>query len=454
MAFNRRDFLKLAGAAGAAFAANGCRGLVGGSSPGGGGQGTGQQPPPQGIAAIEHIIFTMQENRSFDHYWGRLPQYRASKGYPGTVDGLPADATNPTFDGTGTIPSHHIGTDRHEGLSPGWDESHRCWNRSDPASPTATLDGFAYTAANFSRNTTYTTMCDFEGRRAMAYYDQTDFPYYYELASQFAMSDRHFSSVMTATQPNRMYLLGGSSFGHIRPLSTGDKKISAPTIFDLLEQKGITWKVYLQDLGAPHAYSYYSLFESSSSHADKIVDGSQFFTDCANGRLPQVAMFESGVSAGLDEHPTSDVFRGCQLMQKVFGAIMKSPLWGKSATFFTYDEFGGFYDHVAPPSAVPPDDIPPMLQPGDTPGGFDRYGFRVPFAAISPFSRQHYVSHTVTDHTSILKFIETRFGLSSLTQRDASAADLTELFDFSQATFATPPPLPGDGNHVLDFCNV
>ena len=105
--------------------------------------------------------------------------------------------------------------------------------------------------------------------------------------------------------------------------------------------------------------------------------------------------------------------------------------------------------------APKPDDIPPILEPQDTPGDFDRYGYRVPFIAVSPFSRKNFVSHTVTDHTSILKFIERRFGLGSLTNRDANAADLTEMFDFAGAPWSTPPSdLPGDGDHRLDRCNV
>ncbi|MBV9285271.1 MAG: phosphoesterase, partial [Acidimicrobiia bacterium] len=123
-------------------------------------------------------------------------------------------------------------------------------------------------------------------------------------------------------------------------------------------------------------------------------------------------------------------------------ALMKSPNWSSSALFLTYDENGGFYDHVPPPAAVTPDDIPPMLQPGDAPGAFDRLGFRVPVSVVSPYSKQHYVSHITYDHTSTLKFIETRFGLPPLTRRDAAAADMTDFFDFSHASFATPPRLP------------
>src|SRR3954470_18340494 len=461
MGVNRRDFLKIAGTTGAVIAANGCRGLGGGGSEAGGGDGGGGTTPPPGggggdINSVEHIIFTMQENRSFDHYFGKLPQYRQANGIPGEVDGLPeGGASNPSYDESTTIESHHLGTDQHENLSPAWNESHRCWNRHDPAGPMPALDGFVYAAANYSRQTTEPA-CDFEGRRAMGYYTENELPYYYALASKFAMSDRHFSSVMTATQPNRMYLLAGSSYGYIRPLreTNGDRQVAAPTIFERLQDKGISWKIYLMDKGAPHAFSYYALFQGYNSHSDKVVKGEQFFDDVKNGNLPQVVMFESGVSNGLDEHPRNDIFKGTQIMRRLFNAIMQSPIWGKSVTFFTYDEGGGFYDHVPPPTAVKPDDIPPKLLPQDTVGDFDRYGYRVPFVAVSPFSRKNYVSHTVSDHTSILKFIEKRFGLSSLTNRDAAAHDFSDMFDFANPPYVTPPSMPGDGAHPLSRCDV
>jgi phospholipase C len=462
MSVNRRDFLKIAGTTGAVVAANGCRGLgdEGGDGGNGGGGGGGNGA---GISAVEHIVFTMQENRSFDHYFGKLPDYRNARGLPNSVDGLPAGASNPSFDETFTIESHHLATDQHENLSPSWRESHRQWNRHDPASATGLLNGFVYTAANYSRNSVNSEpVCDFEGRRAMGYYTEADLPYYYALASQFAMSDRHFSSVLTATQPNRMYLLGGSSFGYIRPLNSvnGDKPIEAPAIFDVLEQKGISWKIYMVNKASPDEYTYYALFrgfyDKGRKDNPKIVDAEQFFTDAANGALPQVAMFESGVASGLDEHPRNDIFVGAQLMRRVFNALMKGPLWSKTAAFLTYDEAGGFFDHVPPPNAVPPDGIPPKLLADDPQAGFDRYGFRVPMIAVSPFARRNYVSHTVSDHTSILKFIERRFGLNPLTQRDANAHDLTDMFDFSNPSWMTPPTdLPGDStHHVIDRCNV
>src|SRR5205807_9500562 len=140
-------------------------------------------------------------------------------------------------------------------------------------------------------------------------------------------------------------------------------------------------------------------------------------------------------------HPSSNSQVGQKFVSDVTHALFTSPNWASSALFLTYDEHGGFYDHVAPPAAPVPDGIAPMLQAGDTPGAFDRYGIRVPVAVISPFAKSHFVSHTVNDHTSILHFIETRFHLPALTNRDGSANPMLEFFDFKGAPFKTPPTL-------------
>jgi phospholipase C len=133
---------------------------------------------------------------------------------------------------------------------------------------------------------------------------------------------------------------------------------------------------------------------------------------------------------------------GQSFSHDVIQALAKSPNWSSSALFLTYDEHGGFSDHVAPPRAPAPDDIKPMLETGDYRASFDRYGFRVPAVAVSPYSRKHFVSHVVHDHTSILATIEDRFGLAPLTRRDANARPMWDFFDFSHKTFAKAPALP------------
>jgi len=177
-------------------------------------------------------------------------------------------------------------------------------------------------------------------------------------------------------------------------------------------------------------------------HLDHVSTISQYYKDAAAGKLPNVSFVESdpfgNVNHESDEHPPSNVQVGEKFTHDIMTALVKSPDWLSSAMFLTYDEHGGYYDHVAPPAAPKPDNIAPMLQPGDTPAAFDRYGIRVPAMVISPYAKKHYVSHTVYDHTSILHFIETRFGLPTLTNRDKAADPMLGMFDFTKASNPKP----------------
>jgi phospholipase C len=432
---SRRRFLKLAAGGGLALANAGCRGLLAST------QGSKSSKFEVAVAeTVNHVIFTMQENRSFDHYFGKMASYRQERGIPGQVDGLPETTVNPSYDDTAVqVSAHHLTTECHEYLSPTWNEAHRQWNRSNPASAVGVLDGFVFSAADIARQGVSPPHFDFEGKRAMGYYDASDIPYYYALASRFAMSDRHFSSVMTSTVPNRMYLMAGSSFGRIHPGFPEARQVAADTIFDLCQKLGVTWRIYVNG-----NFTYYSWFQGYNRHKDDghIVPAEQFISDAATGNLPQVAMIESGPETGLDEHPMHNIQEGARYMARFINALIKSPVWAASVLFLTYDEAGGFYDHVPPPRAIKPDNIEPIFKSGDVPGAFDRYGFRVPLIVVSPWVKPNFVSHSVTDHTSILRFIETRFALPSLTRRDAAAYPFTEMFDFSQPSLLNVPELP------------
>ena len=192
---------------------------------------------------------------------------------------------------------------------------------------------------------------------------------------------------------------------------------------------------------------------------------SQYFTDLQNGTLPQVSIIEPPSQASLDEHPADDdlppnqvpnVESGSQYVSTLINALMSSSSWKDSVFFLTFDEGGGFYDHVPPQPAVSPDGIPPsdlltspkldICTAGNGAGGytcdFTLTGYRVPLIVISPFAKKHYVSHTVADYTAMLKFIETRFNLPSLTARDSAQMDMTEFFDFVNQPWATPPKPP------------
>ena len=167
-----------------------------------------------------------------------------------------------------------------------------------------------------------------------------------------------------------------------------------------------------------------------------VVPITQYFSDAAAGSLPQVSfvdpIFIGAKNVENDEHPPANIQVGQEFVSRVVRALFASPQWPQAALFLAYDEHGGYFDHVPPPLACVPDGIPPMLQTGDEPGTFDRYGIRVPVAVVSPFARPHSVSHTPHDHTSILRFIETRFDLPALTARDANADPMLEFFAFNK----------------------
>src|SRR5438046_7532706 len=219
------------------------------------------QPDPQLNQSVNHIVFMVQENRGFDHYFGKLADYWQENGYPTQqFDGLPANASNPMVDANntviGSVNSFHFRTVCMQNMSPGWNESHVDWNRTDPVNATPMLDGFVQSAGNFARNTVKNGVTDdmpggfsdTEGLRAMGYYDGSDLNYYYFMASNFATSDRWFSPVMTRTHPNREYLIGATSQGYVYPIgsnSQDSQPLTATTIFQELQAANITWKIYV-----------------------------------------------------------------------------------------------------------------------------------------------------------------------------------------------------------------
>jgi phospholipase C len=415
----------------------------------------GLQSPPPGsggdtsatLQSVNHIVIMVQENRSFDHYFGQLPAYWQANGFPPQqFDGLPVGASNPSFDGLSTISAYHLQTECFGNLSPSWNESHVDWNRQQPTSSTPTMDGYAFTAGNYAQNSHpgEPPIADTEGVRAMGYYDGTDLNYYYFMASSFATSDRWFSPVMSRTPPNRLYLLAATSAGHAYPPAT---TLTNKTIFDSLDAAGVSWKIYETDPGG----SYINMFEPfASQHTASVAPVSQFMTDVQGGTLPSVALIESGYSSGRDEHPNNNVQTGAAYAASLINALMSSTSWKDSIFILTFDEGGGTYDHVPPQPAVQPDGIRPSdLQPTDICSNgtqdicdFKFTGFRVPLIVISPFTKKNYVSHTVADYTAMLKLIETRFGLPALTNRDAAQMDMTEFFDFQNIPWATPPTPP------------
>jgi phospholipase C len=429
------------------------------------------------ISLINHIVILLQENRSFDHYFGHLPDYWSANGYSSEpFDGEPADASNPgTTPGT-SVSAYHLTTTCVENPSPSWNESHADWNHEAPTSSTPLLDGYVRTAASEKSPTTGLPYIDSKGIRVMGYYNDRELPYYYFMASNFGTSDRWFSPVMSRTQPNRMYLYAGTSHGHVYPLTPTTPQLSDQTIFQLLQNNGISWKIYVHPDSSGcttpsclFAQSYMNQFTFGSTivhqYPQNLVPIAQYFTDLQKGTLPQVAFIEPASQELLDEHPADDdlpanaipnVQTGSHFAASLINALMGSSSWKDSVFFLSFDEGGGFYDHVPPQPAVSPDGIlpsdlvtaptPDICAAGNGAGGytcnFTLTGYRVPLIVISPYARKHYVSHTVADYTALLKFIETRFNLPSLTARDAAQMDMSEFFDFAGKPWATPPTPP------------
>jgi phospholipase C len=455
--------------------------------------------PVQTVNVLQHIIFMAQENRGLDHYFGALRAYWAANHYSDvSFDGLPQfnptsgtpplygpPPTNPGCDpaygppndcrvdsSSPQIASYRLITQCIENPSPSWNESHVDWNLSNPVSATPTLDGYVYTGAHDSR-AIRPPFYDTNGVRSMGYYNGTSLNYYYFMASKFSTSDRWFSPVMTRTTPNREYLVAATSQGDVYALGTdsGDRSLlTAKTIFQELETAGVSWKIYVDPANSPCAtnptpqclltQSYIQNFQWGqtipANYPGSLAPISQYFTDLQNGTLPHVALIEPASSSGLDEHGSDsdqypiNIQLGAKYVSSLINALMTSTSWKDSVFILTFDEAGGLYDHVPPQPAVPPGAVKPKdFLAGDictvTTGptcDFSYTGYRLPLIVVSPYAKKHYVSHTVSDYTAILKLIETRFQLPALTKRDAAQKNMTEFFDFNFPPWATPPSPP------------
>lgn len=464
----------------------------------------------QTVNVINHIIFMLQENRGLDHYFGELRQYwRDNKFSDISFDGLPQfnptsgkaplygpPPSNPGCDpkypppndciedsNSPSVTSYHLITQCIENPSPSWNEGHQDWNMNNPTSGTPTLDGYVFTAGHDSRNMN-PPFNDTNGIRVMGYYDDTDLNYYYYMASEFATSDRWFAPVMTRTQPNREYLLAATSQGYAYPIGTDSNDqslLTATPIFQALQNAGISWKIYVNPQNTPCesnptaqcllGYSYIQNFTWGQTipqnYPNNLVPISQYFTDVQNGTLPQVAMIEPASPAGLDEHGSDsdqypiNIQLGAQYVESLINPLMTSVSWKDSAFILTFDEAGGLYDHVAAQPAVSPDGIKPVdLLPGDicttTTGptcDFTYTGYRVPLIVVSPYAKKHFVNHNVADYTAILKLIEKRFNLKSLTKRDAAQINMTQFFNFNFPPWMTPPNPPAQSTSGPCYLN-
>ena len=369
---------------------------------------TSTAPPP-----IQHVIIACQENRTFDEYFGHYP--RASK------FGIPSNYSQP--DGSGrTVRPHRFPRPTSTDIDHSWSSIHSEWNHG-------AMDGF-FTSG---------------GPDTLGYYDDFYLPYYYALGDSFTLCGNYFCSLLGPTIPNRLALMAGTAGGNTTDgLSIGS--LDYPTIVDLLDASHVSWKCYNlgRGTGSTPSLSHYNalnFFKKWQSDPRLQFKEKDYKEDLLTGTLPQVSFLIT--EGGISEHPPDNIQKGQQKMAQVIKALMASKAWKSSVLFLTYDEGGGFFDHVAPPQV-------------------DAYGlgFRVPMLIISPYARRGYVSGQLYEHSSILKFIERRFGLPSLAsvnhQFDTSTPVTNNDAAHGQAFGPPAPPhdgLPqiGDLSEVFDF---
>jgi phospholipase C len=386
---------------------------------------------------INTIIIMMMENRSFDHLLGALPKFGQTD-----VDVAPDGVTNPDSSGNPIARFHNP--------SYCFADTNHSWSGAHTEYDGGKNDGFVL--ANESMPGAG------DGVRAMGWYDGTDLPWIYAAAGAWAISDRHFSSILGPTFPNREYLYAATSYGETdnvvfettSPLNimSNIENVNAG-IKDTKQQ--VTWGIYYEAI--PNLGIFLNTLVMYLDHVNSL---NEFYSDAAAGNLPNIVFVDPDTrneyGAGDDDHPPSDPQKADQLMAKIVTAVTTSPQWAHTALIITFDENGGLYDHVAPPAACAPDNLAPKVPAGDTQYDFKRYGFRVPLIVVSPYAKKHYVSHAVTDHTSIIRFVEQRFKLPAMSARDANADPLSDIFDFDKADTSVPslPAAPLDNGKLSD----
>lgn len=329
---------------------------------------------------IKNIVVVLQENHTFDNYFGAYP---GADGTAGKAYCLP-DAPGST---NCASPFHDTN------LTP-VDMNHN-WKSAHEDYDSGKMDGFVYSEGN---------------QETMGFYGRGELGRYWKAADEYALCDRYFTSVMSESAPNHLFLVAGTAGGLID--DNVPPSLDFPPVFQELDAAGVSWKVYTN---TPSWYESFSYVRSSPTALGNFKRAADIKSDMLAGRLAQVS-WVIGAPGG-DEHPSKNIQAGeNSVADDIVNVLGTSPYWPSAAVFVTWDDYGGFFDHVAPPQV-------------DEYG----YGFRVPCLVISPFARTGFIDSTVNDHTSILRFIEDRFGLSPLSTRDAAANGFLEAFDFTQA---------------------
>jgi phospholipase C len=386
----RRDALKGAGALSAVGAAAALPSVASGAV---------RRSRRKSRLPVEHIVLDCQENRSFDHYFGFAPWI---DGY-----GVPPGFSQPDGHG-GFVRPHHLTSFTTADPGHSWTAMHSEWDGGR-------MDGF------------FTT----DGDIALGYYTGEDIPFYYSLHRRFTLCVNYFCSVLGPTWPNRFYLAAGTSGGITTNGVWGFGVLDYPCILDLLEEAGVSWKVYnlrhFDNVPEGESDNVYVFFKRFAFDPRTRATEDDYLRDAARGELPNVSILIPSFSFHVDEHPPADIRVGMRLQQRMIRALMRSPQWRSSAYILTYDESGGFFDHVPPPQV-------------------DAYGLgiRVPTWVVSPWAKPGHLEPTVYEHSSVLKLIETAFDLPTLASINHKFDDSTPGGPNNEAAAgaATGPPAP------------
>jgi phospholipase C len=450
----------------------------------------GQRPDPSQPAGIDripqikHIVVLMMENHSFDNYLGTLGR---GDGFPLGADGQP-DATNPDAAGQPVRAFHLSSTVQHQGVPS------QSWRAAHTQFAGGKMTGFVTATQEETPKADKTV--------GMGYWTAADLPFYYGLAQTFPLADRWFSSCLGPTFPNRRFLLAGTACGLMDDLAINMLDYPpAGTILDLLTKYGKSWVNYRPDAGDQSQFKRYLHFRTRrSGHQVRVLGRpfkrirtgvtrdlmcttslyplnmakfmlhirgiDDFFDDAEAGKLPDFCIVDPDFAQYSEENP-QDIRKGESFAAEVIHRVMHGKGWEHTLLIWLYDENGGYYDHVAPPAAEPPDDLEgrslvahpswlrTILKPLFSgyvkhaeslvcePLKYDNYGFRVPAVMVSPYARPNCVLSDVFDHTSVLKLVEEKWNLPALTRRDAAATAPLAALDFeSPPAFLHPPELP------------
>jgi phospholipase C len=370
-------------------------------------------PSPRNLP-IDTFVVLMMENRSFDHYLGWLP------GADGRQAGLEfSDPSGHKF------ATHRLRTD-FQGCA--YLDPDHSWNGGRTEMDGGRMDGFLKAASDIF---------------SIGYYTQADLPFTPHVAQAFTAFDRFFCSVLASTYPNREYMHAGQSYGKMDNSLPSGSGFPDTTIFASLSRAGVSNQYFYTDLPVSALWGQPGL--SRSSHVQK------FYEQAASGTLPALSFVDpsfNGETQGTsgDEHPHGDIRVGQAFVADVVHAFMESPQYRRGALFIVYDEWGGFFDHVAPPR------VPDLRMSNNINHDFGQMGLRIPAVVVSPYARRGHVDHSVYGFESILKLIRYRYGLPPLTPRDLYANNIAHAFDFESPHF-TPPALPPPAEVIASSCS-